>query len=504
MDDIKPVDQVAAGGTAQPQDQGGMIDALRSRGPVPQQALANIMQPQPGPNMGSAIGSGALAGLTGNAGQNPYLAQQAQGNKDAFYQQITAQRLQDQRADRQLRQQESVLKITKDTLADLPEGDPARGPLDKQAAAIISRATGVPAGPLQASLAQGPLSKAKQAQALDMLDANVSPEMIAQATGLNPQQIQTISGIAGSESARKALGFSTRAEQRAKLAEEQTKSLDLARRTWGLTDKDPRTQFALKYAMDTYGKSFSELTRDEQKEAVEKSQVLAQKAPGSTARVKNAMAEFNPHGDIGNPNDVQVAMNLLRAKEQSNMFQKGVMMGQVTNVGRAYLGELNRFNQGIDRIGQLDLLISDMDRLVAEGKGLHLTDNPQGVNAIQQELTHLAGRPGSKGAEWYRAFDILNSRFGTVAQAVEQITGNRLAVSQTTRALGFHPKQSDPYTVQERMVKELRDASKKQRELLSANLSRTEKQYSDTAGGLGVPLTIGGHGEGEWSGEEEK
>src|SRR6266700_5981093 len=159
MDDIKPVDQVAAGGTAQPQDQGGMLDALRSRGPVPQQALANIMQPQPGPNMGSAIGSGALAVLTGNAGQNPYLAQQAQGNKDAFYQQITAQRLQDQRADRQLRQQESVLKITKDTLADLPEGDPARGPLAKQAAAIISRATGVPAGPLAASLAQGPISK---------------------------------------------------------------------------------------------------------------------------------------------------------------------------------------------------------------------------------------------------------------------------------------------------------------------------------------------------------
>src|SRR6266702_855140 len=118
MDDIKPVDQVAAGGTAQPQDQGGMLDALRSRGPVPQQALANIMQPQPGPNMGSAIGSGALAGLAGQAGQNPYLAQQAQGAKDAFYQQLNAQR--EQRAqkaqqDRQYeRQNDMAFKVSEE------------------------------------------------------------------------------------------------------------------------------------------------------------------------------------------------------------------------------------------------------------------------------------------------------------------------------------------------------------------------------------------------------
>src|SRR6266702_3319764 len=174
MDDIKPVDQVAAGGTAQPQDQGGMLDALRSRGPVPQQALAKIMQPQPGPNMGSAIGSGALAGLAGQAGQNPYLQQQSQQSQQGFQQAMQAQQIQDRRAEQDLKHNETSLKILHDTLGDLPDGDPARGPLAKQYAGLVSKLTGAPAGPLAAGLAQGQISKEKMGQALDMFDVGVA------------------------------------------------------------------------------------------------------------------------------------------------------------------------------------------------------------------------------------------------------------------------------------------------------------------------------------------
>lgn len=138
----RPADQVAAGGTAQPADAGGILSALRSLGTPPQAALQNIMGPAP--NMGSAFGSGVLSALAGQPGQNPYLAQQAQQQKDAFYQQLNAQRLQDQRADRQLRQNEFNLKLA-DGLLESP--DEATRQAGAQAKLRIMQQAGLPASP---------------------------------------------------------------------------------------------------------------------------------------------------------------------------------------------------------------------------------------------------------------------------------------------------------------------------------------------------------------------
>jgi hypothetical protein len=230
MDDtiIRPPDQIAAGGAAQPPEQGGIIDALRSRGPAPQAALANIMQPSPGPNMGSAFGSGVLNSLGGGLpGQNPYLAQQQQGQKDAFYQQLNMQRMQDARADRELRRQQADTTMLEGLLDKLPEDSQMRGPLAKQLAGIYTRAIpGVPAGPLAADLAEGKVPKEKAAQVLDMLDAGVPPETIASTVGVKPQAVQRMAGIANSDSARKALGFTTRTENKQKVLELDRKEFE--------------------------------------------------------------------------------------------------------------------------------------------------------------------------------------------------------------------------------------------------------------------------------------
>lgn len=506
-DDItpKPADQVSAGGTAQPADQAGIIDALRSRGPAPQAALQNIMQPSPGPNMGSAFGSGVLGALAGNPGSNPYLTQQAQQQKDSFYQQLNAQRAQDQRADRELRHNEATLKILRDTLGDLPDTDPARGPLARQYAGMISKLIpGVPAGPLAAGLVQGQIPKEKMGQILDMLDAGVAPDMISNTVGVSLQNVQRVAGIANSESARKALGFQTKAERQAKLAEEQKKSLDLARESWGLTAKDPRTPFVMKYAMDTYGKSFSELTRDQQREVVEKSQVLAQRAPASTTLIKNALAEFNPGGDPNDPNVVKAAVNAYRAKRQKEGLDRAAVSGQLNVVGRQYSAELGRVNQNLDKLRTLDNLVSDMDRLITEGRALGLSDNPKAINAVQQELAHWTGGPKSKAAQWYEAWNTIDARFATVAQSIEQITGNRLAQQNVQRAMGFHPKRSDPYGTQLRVLAELKRAAQAARQAADDDLARTMRQYQGAAGAAGVPFIVGGHEGGVESVEEEQ
>lgn len=133
----KPADQVAAGGTAQPADTGGIIDALRSRGPAPQSALQNIAQPPlgglmgmgqmmmpPAPmpaNLGIAAGSGMLAGLAGRQ-TNPYLQQQGQEQERAQKYQQEMLRMQERQQAQREKQNEAVLSIADGLLqSDNPE-----------------------------------------------------------------------------------------------------------------------------------------------------------------------------------------------------------------------------------------------------------------------------------------------------------------------------------------------------------------------------------------------
>jgi len=144
-----------------------------------------------------------------------------------------------------------------------------------------------------------------------------------------------------------------------------------------------------------------------------------------------------------------------------------------------------------------------MDRLVAEGKSLHLTDDPKAINAAQQFLTHWTGGPKSKGAQWIEAFGTLDARFTAVAKTVEQISSARLAVQNVQRALHYHPKISDPYTVQQRVIQELKHARDQARGDVNAALAKGMRDMSEAAGRAGVPFVLGEESHEAESAEEE-
>jgi hypothetical protein len=196
---IRPPDQVSAGGTATPPDQGGIIDALRSRGPAPQAALQNIMTPPMQPNIGLAAGSGMLAGLAGQQG-NPYLSGVAQGNKDQFYQQLNMQREQRAQVDSAFRRNKDLLTIYGDVLGNLDEG-PARDKVAKDYAGLVGKLSGPlgagsgggqVVGDIAQALATKKVSTEQVSQIVAMGGKKINPNLIALQTSVPLAKVQQI------------------------------------------------------------------------------------------------------------------------------------------------------------------------------------------------------------------------------------------------------------------------------------------------------------------------
>lgn len=477
----------------EPMNQGGLIDALRSRGTLPQNLAQSMNQAGPGPSIGLAMGSGALnAGSGGNAALNPYL-QQYQAQQNAQVQQaMEFEKLQDQKLLRANQQNELAWKMTQ----GMVDSDDAEA--RKQGWQNRARLAG-PLGvkinsTIVEGLSRGKLNKEQMQRVVGMVDDGQLPEDIGRVTGLSPDLVQQGMQIAQSDSSRRVLGILTKSEAEAGKAKDQQAQLELARNEYGLTDpKDPRIPFAFSYTQREFGKPFDKATREERNEAIEKSQSVAPAAKNDNpATVKVALAEAGLPPSTTDVKQIEQAMNQYRGRQQRERMDLAAVNGQLTQVGKQYGAELGRVNQNLDQLKTLDSLVNDMDRLVLEGRKLGLTNNPQAVNAVQQELAHWTGGPVSKAAQWYRAWDTLDARFATVAQAIEKITGNRLAQQNAMRALGFHPKRTDPYGVQLRVIGELKQAAAASREAAHEDLSRTLRQYQGAAGALGVPFILGG------------
>ena len=106
-------------------------------------------------------------------------------------------------------------------------------------------------------------------------------------------------------------------------------------------------------------------------------------------------------------------------------------------------------------------------------------------------------------ADWYRRFETIDAQFATVAQPIEQMTGTRLAWAATERALGFHPKQSDPYHMQIAKVKELKTARDMSRRRIYEDQARIMREMSMAAGKMEVPFILGQEGQPGWDATPE-
>jgi hypothetical protein len=140
---IKAPDQVAAGGTPPARDNASAIDALRSRGPLPQTALNNIMQPPMGggfmgmgmpmapppsmpANLGLAAGAGMLSGLAGHPTQNAYLTQHTEQQDADYKRQQDTQRMMERMQAQREKQSEAAMHLSDGLLeSDNPEAQQA-------------------------------------------------------------------------------------------------------------------------------------------------------------------------------------------------------------------------------------------------------------------------------------------------------------------------------------------------------------------------------------------
>jgi len=187
---IKPIDQVAAGGTPQPANPAGIIDALRSRGPMPQSALANIMQPPGGlmgmgnmmmppppqpANLGLAAGSGMLSGLAGRPNVNPYLTGHTEQQDADYRRQQDMLRMQERMAAQREKQSQAALEIGNSLLeSDNPEAQ-KRGA--QTVSTLYKGIYGVDTSP-EWWIKQKPITKDERDEIAVEIDAGLTDQMI--------------------------------------------------------------------------------------------------------------------------------------------------------------------------------------------------------------------------------------------------------------------------------------------------------------------------------------
>ena len=225
-------DQQAAGvapGMGEPISQGGLLDALRSRGTLPAmlpaQMLAQSMgQAGPGPNAGLGVGSAMLnAAHGGNPALNPYLQQYQAQQNEQVKQGLQYQQLQQHQTQLQQKQNEMSLTIQKDLLfgPNRIEDEKVRGPLAQTYGKSVSAQIGMPLpeGVMRSWTNGGPSmeSQKKLAILLNTADSQTDPDLRASMTrdaqtfymqhGGQPQGFEAMAATLRDPTYRKAAGL---------------------------------------------------------------------------------------------------------------------------------------------------------------------------------------------------------------------------------------------------------------------------------------------------------
>jgi hypothetical protein len=414
---IRPPDQISAGGAAPAPDQGGIIDALRSRGPMPQQALAQ-MAPPPGLNAGSAFGSGVLSAIGGQPGANPYLAQQGQQQKDTFYQALNVQREQraqqaqkDQRADRLFSQNQASMKMMKDVLEDLPEG-PARDQIAKVYAQKFSDFSGdamgggagsgggppmgqgpfpgrVKVGPLAAALATKKVTPEQIDGIINDAGDKVDPKLIALHRGVPEDKVREI--IAMDPKAVERAGASSAEARRTKFVEGQIKEAQLAEKQHPELAKDPiLAKSVLAIHRQMFGGAPYAEGDDKSQAAAYRQAVLQQR--------RDELAQFRQEAEIKATFGAKAAANAKPIGEMPMIFVDKAgnpadpLLTKAEAVQRGYFAITPKEYEGMNAAQQAMVILQNLRHTEEEMKKEHLFVEHSGVRSLSDQLSIGARR----------------------------------------------------------------------------------------------------------------
>jgi uncharacterized protein (DUF433 family) len=213
---VVPPSLLGAGVAQQPQPPSSMIDAIRSQGSMPAQAMQQ-MAPPPQANLGLAAGSGVLSALGGHPAQNPYLAQQGQMAGQQSQQQMgmarLAQRAQLAKQAQETKRQEALLKVSQELL----QGDNEDGRLvGAKGLATYAKSVGleIPQSVVQ-GMATKRLTPTEYNDILKRLGMGMGPQDIIKLyPNVKPQDLMDLQKVAKNPVALKAVGLQTPEERR--------------------------------------------------------------------------------------------------------------------------------------------------------------------------------------------------------------------------------------------------------------------------------------------------
>lgn len=332
-----------------------------------------------------------------------------------------------------------------------------------------------------------------------MVDYDATDEAISAAfPSASPATIQEARFNRDNPNFRSAFGLQSAEDRDKDRLVNAEKSISILRTKYGL--QEPRIlDMVAQHHVRNFGTSFFEDKNEEHRRA---SLAVAEGATGMekpTTAMRNAVATYAK--DLGikpdstDPIDINRAMARARADKATQAFEIAAGKGQLTAAGAVLSQGLKNLQVKRTKMADVETLIGDMEELITEGKRLGMNTNSRIINAARQELATwtASGKQGrlSEQAEWVRKYATLDSRFATVAQAIENITGNRLAVTNVERALGFHPQIKDPEPVQRAVMGRLKKAYKDAQSKLEQETNTLLTQSSSIAEQAGAPMLIG-------------
>lgn len=472
---VVPPSLLGAGVAQQPESPGNMIDAIRSQGSMPAEAMQQIAAPAPQASPGLGFGSGVLAAAGGHPGANPYLAQQAQ---TAIHQQVAqtqmarlAQRAQQQRQAMELKRQEALLGVSQELL----KGDSEDGrKVGARGLQTYAKSVGldIPDSVIE-GIATKRLTSAEYNDVLKKIGMGVDPQTVSRMyPSLKPQDLADLQKVARNPVALKAVGLQTPDEQKKAAAESQLAELKVvSERHPEIKGKFGPEMLAVHRKLND-GKEYTEGTPESQTQAYEiaKLRMLEDEQQRETQKIalqeamrsrlqtqRDLAAEARQtQKDLAAEKRAETKATLDKEKKTSVAEEK---RKQAVVVAKTFL---NQFDDYIDKLDEKGFLPKDSGVYEA------------GRSAVKQGHTMIPGISEPNDPTWRGWLDLQGNMIG-FARSVQNDIGPRAmaAFNQAVRVSEKPPTKEG-----------LRAISRQMREQLEASLTG-EAQGPGTGGPLG-------------------
>jgi hypothetical protein len=445
---VTPPSLIGAGVAQQPQSPASMIDAIRSQGSMPAQAMQQ-MAPPPQANVGLAAGSGVLSALGGRPGANPYLAQAGQQGAQQSQQQMEmarlAQKSQQQKQAMEMKRHEAMLKVSQELL----QGDSEDGrKVGARGLQTYAKSVGldIPDSVLE-GMATKRLTPAEYNDALKKLGMGVDPKSLMQMyPALKPQDIEGLQRVAKDPVALKAVGLQTPDERKKSAADTQLAELKvISERHPEIKGKYGPEMLAIHRKLNG-GKEYTEGTPESQTQAFEmaKLSMLREEEQRDIRKItlqEGMRSRLQEQRDISMERRMTLKADQAKATKETVADQK---KKQAVVVAKTFL---NQFDDYIDKLDKAGFLPKDSGVYEA------------GRSAVKQGHTMIPGISEPNDPLWRGWLDLQGNMIGFARSVQNDIGPRAMAAFNQAVRVSERPPTKEGLKKIARQMREQLDAS---------------------------------------------